>query len=235
MLEVNNIIVRYGGLTAIRNLSLKVFQGEIVTLLGANGAGKSTTLSAICGLLPTSEGSIFFKNKPIANLKTNKIIEMGLTMIPEGKHLFPRLSIRENLILGAYNEPDSKKIQERLEYIWGLFPPFLQERRYDRADRFSGGEQQMITIARGLMSNPDLLMLDEPSQGLMPIFIPKVLKILKEINCRGVTILLVEQRIKEALKLASRGYILKNGEIILEGKSEELMKNEMVKKAYLGM
>lgn len=235
MLEVNNIIVKYGELTAIRELSFEIDRGEIVALLGANGAGKSTTLSAICGLLPVPEGSIVFKNKPITNLKPNKIVEMGLSMIPEGRHLFPRLSAEENLILGAYNEPDSKKIRERLEYIYKLFPPFLGERRHNRADRFSGGEQQMIAIARGLMSNPDLLMLDEPSQGLMPIIIPKILEIIKEINREGVTILLVEQRVKEALELADRGYILQNGRIVLQGKSEDLINNEMVRKAYLGM
>lgn len=234
MLEVNNITVKYGELTAIRELSFKMDQGEIVALLGANGAGKSTTLSAICGLLPVSEGSIVFKSKPITNIKPNKIVEMGLSMIPEGRHLFPRLSAEENLILGAYNA-DSSQIRERLDYVYDLFPQFMRERRHDRADKFSGGEQQMIAIARGLMSNPDLLILDEPSQGLMPIIIPKILEVIEEINREGVTILLVEQRVKEALELAKRGYILQNGRIVLEGKSDDLIKNEMVRKAYLGM
>jgi branched-chain amino acid transport system ATP-binding protein len=234
MLEVNNITVKYGELTALRDLSLKVDRGEIVALLGANGVGKSTTLSAICGLLPVSEGSIAFKNKSITNIKPNKIVEMGLSMIPEGRHLFPRLSAEENLILGAYTA-DGVEIRERLEQIYGLFPPFLRERKHNRADRFSGGEQQMIAIARGLMSKPDLLMLDEPSQGLMPILIPTILEILKEINRQGVTVLLVEQRVREALQIADRGYILQNGRVVLEGRSEDLIGNEMVKKAYLGM
>lgn len=234
MLEVNNITVKYGELTALRDLSLKVDRGEIVALLGANGVGKSTTLSAICGLLPVSEGSIAFKNKSITNIKPNKIVEMGLSMIPEGRHLFPRLSAEENLILGAYTA-DGVEIRERLEQIYGLFPPFLRERKHNRADRFSGGEQQMIAIARGLMSKPDLLMLDEPSQGLMPILIPAILEILKEINRQGVTVLLVEQRVREALQIADRGYILQNGRVVLEGRSEDLIGNEMVKKAYLGM
>jgi len=180
------------------------------------------------------EGSIVFKGKPITNVKPNKIVDMKLSMVPEGKHLFPRLSAEENLILGAYSA-DHAQARERLEHVYSLFPPFLGERRRNRADRFSGGEQQMIAIARGLMSNPDLLMIDEPSQGLMPTMVLKIFQILKEINRKGVTILLVEQRVKEALELADRGYILQNGRIALEGRSEDLMKSGMVKKAYLGM
>lgn len=234
MLELRGVTVKYGELTAIRDVFLQISEGDFVALLGANGAGKSTVLSAISGLLPISDGSVVFRGQDTTGLKPNQIVAMGLSMVPEGRHLFPRLSAEENLILGAYTA-DRAQIRERLERVYGLFPAFLRTRRHDRADRFSGGEQQMIAIARGLMSQPSLLMLDEPSQGLMPILVPRIMAILEEINQHGVTVLLVEQRVREALQVAERGYILQNGQVVLEGQSEELLGNEMVKKAYLGM
>jgi branched-chain amino acid transport system ATP-binding protein len=234
MLEVNKINVFYGDVQALWDVTFKVDKGEIVTIVGANGAGKSTTLKTIGGVLRPRPGEITFLGKRIDALPAHKIVEEGIAHIMEGRRLFPYMTVQENLELGAYNSRAWMKRKETLEWVHELFP-ILKERKDQLAGTLSGGEQQMLAIGRGLMSMPKLLMLDEPSLGLAPKLVMQVFDIVKKINEEGVTILLVEQNVQHALTLADRGYVLENGRIVMEGTGEELLKNPHVKKAYLGI
>ncbi|MBS7641003.1 MAG: ABC transporter ATP-binding protein [Candidatus Bathyarchaeia archaeon] len=234
MLNVESINVFYGGAQALYNVSLQVSKGEIVALVGSNGAGKTTTLKTIAGLLRPSSGNIYFLNKRITNLPPNIISEKGISLVPEGRRLFPFLTVQENLEVGAYKGEARKKLKDSLELVYQLFPR-LKERRNQMAYTLSGGEQQMLAIGRALMSRPKLLMLDEPSLGLAPVVYRKIFDTLKEINIQGITILLVEQNVHMALKLANRAYVMENGRIVMEGESEKLFVDENLRKAYLGI
>ncbi|MEM1674515.1 MAG: ABC transporter ATP-binding protein [Candidatus Bathyarchaeia archaeon] len=234
MLNVESINVFYGGAQALYNVSLQVSKGEIVALVGSNGAGKTTTLKTIAGLLRPSSGNIYFLNERITNLPPNIISEKGISLVPEGRRLFPFLTVQENLEVGAYKGEARKKLKDSLELVYQLFPR-LKERRNQMAYTLSGGEQQMLAIGRALMSRPKLLMLDEPSLGLAPVVYRKIFDTLKEINIQGITILLVEQNVHMALKLANRAYVMENGRIVMEGESEKLFVDENLRKAYLGI
>jgi branched-chain amino acid transport system ATP-binding protein len=233
MLSVNEVSVGYKELLAIHEVSFEVRKGEVVSLVGSNGAGKSTIIKTIAGLLHPKKGEIYFNKEPIHNTPPYEIVKKKISMIPEGRRLFGRLSVLDNLLLGAY-PLDSKEEGEALENVFELFP-ILKERRNQRADTLSGGEQQQLAIARGLMSRPTLLMLDEPSLGLMPKLLSEIFKIIREINQNGVTVLMVEQNVFEALQISHRAYVLQTGRIVLEGKGEDLLKSDLVRKAYLGM
>ena len=234
MLELKSIVAQYGHVRALKGVSLTINRGEIVTLLGANGAGKSTTLKCISGLLRTLSGSITLQGERIDHLPPHRIIRKGITQVMEGRHLFPDLDVLENLRLGAYLTNDRQAIQQRMDRIFGYFP-ILKERQNQLASTFSGGEQQMLAIGRGLMASPELLMLDEPSLGLAPILVQEVGKIIRTISRDGVTLLLIEQNAKMALRLANRGYVLETGAIALEGTSQDLISNDQVRKAYMGL
>ena len=234
MLELKSIVAQYGQVRALKGISVTIRQGENVTLLGANGAGKSTTLKCISGLLRISSGSILFQGERIDHLPPHKIIREGITQVMEGRHLFPDLDVLENLRLGAYLTNDRQAIQQRIDRVFGYFP-ILKERQKQLASTFSGGEQQMLAMGRGLMASPHLLMLDEPSLGLAPILVQEVGKIIRTINRDGVTLLLIEQNAQMALRLANRGYVLETGIIALEGTSQELISNDKVRKAYMGL
>ena len=234
MLEVRNISSFYGDLQALWDISFNVEKGEMVTILGPNGAGKTTTLRTVSGLLRPKKGSIEFLGRRIDKLPAYKIVELGIAHVPEGRRLFPKMTVLENIELGAYTQEARKKKDDTMEWIFTLFP-ILKERKKQLAGTLSGGEQQMLAIARALMSRPKLLMLDEPSLGLAPKLVIKVFEMIKKINEEGVTILLVEQNVKRALELAHRGYVLETGRIVLEGPSNELIKNEYIKKSFLGM
>lgn len=236
MLELRSIQTSYGSIKALKGIDIKINKGEIVCLIGSNGAGKTTTLLTISGILKPDIGEIFFEGNSIKGLHPHEIVNRGICHVPEGRRIFPDLTVLENLEMGAIptglNIRD-RKLKERLEMIFSLFP-ILKERTKQRGGTLSGGEQQMLAIGRALMSNPKLLLLDEPSLGLAPIMVSKIFKTIKEINQSGVTILLVEQNARTALKLSDRGYVLENGVIRLTGSGEELLKNEEVKRAYLG-
>jgi len=232
MLKVNKITTRYGTIEILRHLSLNVNEGEIVTLLGANGAGKTTTLRTIIGLVRPIEGDIYLEDKQIDKKKTNEIIEMGISMVMEGRGIFPDLNVLENLRMGALYEKSEEEIEKRLNKVYNLFP-ILNERKNQLAGTFSGGEQGMLAIGRGMMSEPKIMLLDEPSLGLAPKLVDEVFKAIERINSEGTTILLVEQNAVKALKIASRGYVLQKGQIIIEGPTEELKESEVIKKAYL--
>ena len=234
MLEVKNIRVCYDEVPALHDVSFQVNEGEIVSIVGSNGAGKSTILKTISGLLHPVSGEIWFNGERIDRYPPYAIVAKGIAHVPEGRRIFSRMTVLENLLLGAYTRKSQAERAETLERIFELFP-ILAERKNQRAGTLSGGEQQMLAIARGLMSRPKLLMLDEPSLGLMPILVTKLFDTIKRINEEGITILLVEQNVREALELADRAYVLVTGTIALEGTGEELLENEMVKKAYLGM
>jgi len=234
LLELKSIVAQYGQVRALKGISVTIRQGENVTLLGANGAGKSTTLKCISGLLRISSGSILFQGERIDHLPPHKIIREGITQVMEGRHLFPDLDVLENLRLGAYLTNDRQAIQQRIDRVFGYFP-ILQERQKQLASTFSGGEQQMLAMGRGLMASPHLLMLDEPSLGLAPILVQEVGKIIRTINRDGVTLLLIEQNAQMALRLANRGYVMETGSIALEGTSQELISNDKVRKAYMGL
>ncbi|MFW5487245.1 MAG: ABC transporter ATP-binding protein [Desulfovibrio sp.] len=234
MLELKNINTFYGNIQALYDVSLKVGHGEIVTLIGANGAGKSTTLMSICGATPPRTGEILFEGKPISGAKPNDIVSMGISQVPEGRLIFPDLTIMENLDMGAFLRNDKDGIKRDLDYVFGLFP-ILAERRKQAGGTLSGGEQQMLAISRAIMARPRLLLLDEPSLGLAPIIIRQIFDIVAKINETGTTVFLVEQNANLALKTAHRGYVMENGRIIMEDTSEKLLANEEVKKAYLGM
>lgn len=233
MLELNDINVYYGKIHAVKNISLKIKKGELVALLGANGAGKTTTLRTISGMLRAKSGSIIFDGQDINKIEAHKIVEMGLAHCPEGRQVFSRLSVLENLKIGAFLRKDHKKIEKDLELVYSLFP-VLAERKTQSAGTLSGGEQQMLAIGRSLMSNPSLLLFDEPSLGLAPIIIEKIFEVIKELKNEGKTILLVEQNAYNALAIADRGYVLETGNIKLSGEAGDLLANDEVKKAYLG-
>jgi branched-chain amino acid transport system ATP-binding protein len=227
-------MVRYGRVIAIFDVSFDVREGEIVTLLGSNGAGKTTTLKAISGVINPSRGEISFEGKSLAGLPPDRIVELGIAHVPEGRRVFPYLTVEENLYIGAVGRESWKRRKDTLERVFNIFP-VLRERRSVQARLLSGGEQQMLVIGRGLMSRPRLLMLDEPSLGLAPKVIREVYKVLEGLRKEKVTILLAEQNAYYALKIADRGYVLENGRVILEGSSQELLNNELMKKAYLGV
>jgi len=234
MLRVQDIDVFYGDLQVLWRVSFEVKEGEIVALVGANGAGKSTTLNTISGLLSPANGSISFLDQRLDQIPAHKIIEYGLAQVPEGRRLFPEMTVRENLIMGSLISEAKSKRNKTMEWVFGLFPR-LREREKQMAGTLSGGEQQMLTVGRGLMALPKLIMFDEPSFGLAPIIVADIFKIIQRINKEGVTVLIVEQNIKYTLEICDRGYVLENGRIILRGTGQELLDNEHVKQAYLGI
>ena len=231
MLRVENLVVRYGGIEAVKGISFDVPDKSIVTLIGSNGAGKSSTLQSILGLVKPQDGSIFFGEENISGKKTEEIVAKGITMTPEGRRIFPNLTVLENIKIGAYLRKDD--LGPDIEWVYSLFPR-LKERHWQMAGTLSGGEQQMLCVARALMSKPKLLMLDEPSLGLAPIIIEEIFEIINVIRESGVTILLVEQNANMALQIADIGYVLETGSITMTGSGPELLKNEEVKRAYLG-
>lgn len=233
MLKLNNIAVSYGSIKAVHDVSLKLNQGELVSLIGANGSGKTTTLKAIAGLLPLTRGNIFFNGTPLTSVPAHDRIRHGLALVPEGRGIFPHMSVEENLLMGAYHRNDRTDISKDLKHQYELFPR-LKERQYQLAGTLSGGEQQMVAIARALMSRPKLLLLDEPSMGLAPIMVEKIFSVIKKVASEGMTILLVEQNAKVALSLSKRAYVMEHGEITINGESSTLLNNSAVQAAYLG-
>ncbi|MGB7920605.1 MAG: ABC transporter ATP-binding protein [Desulfobacterales bacterium] len=235
MLELRNVKTFYGNIQALKGISFKIEEGEIITLIGANGAGKSTTLMSICGIAPPRSGEIFFMGQPIQELSPNKIVALGISQVPEGRRIFPRLSVTENLDMGAFLRPDKDGIKKDIDYIFSLFP-ILAERRAQAGGTLSGGEQQMLAISRALMARPRLLLMDEPSLGLAPIIVRQIFDIIKKINTESnTTIFLVEQNANLALKVAHRGYVMETGRITLSDSAEKLLANDDVRKAYLGI
>ena len=233
ILELDDIHTYYGAIHALKGVSLKVHDGEVVTLIGANGAGKSTTLRSINGVNHPRNGRIHFQGRDITNAPPHAIVKMGVAQSPEGRRLFPRMSVLENLQMGAFQREDKENFQEDIDRVFDLFPR-LAERRQQKAGTMSGGEQQMVAMGRALMARPKLLMLDEPSMGLAPIFVEKIFEIIAEINAQGTPILLVEQNALMALDAASRGYVMETGVIALEGPAKDLRNDEKVRKTYLG-
>ena len=233
MLEVKNLSVHYGMIQAVRNVNFKVNEGEIVSLIGANGAGKSTILKTLSGLIHPSEGEILYLGENIASTSAKKIVEKGLVQVPEGRHVFPGLTVKENLELVAFLRKDKEEIQKDMEAVFERFP-ILKERKDQDAQTLSGGEQQMLAMGRALMSRPKLLLLDEPSMGLAPIFIREIFKIIQEIQKTGTTVLLIEQNAKMALSISNRAYVLETGSVVLSGTGQELLESDEIQKAYLG-
>ncbi len=233
MLTINDLEVYYGMIQAIKGISLEVNQGEVIALIGANGAGKTTTLHTITGLLTPKKGSVIFEGTDITKIPAHKIVSMGMAHVPEGRRVFANLSVYQNLKLGAYTRKDRNEIEETLKTVYQRFPR-LEERKNQIAGTLSGGEQQMLAMGRALMSHPKIILMDEPSMGLSPIFVNEIFKIVQEISAGGTTVLLVEQNAKKALSIADRGYVLETGKIVLEGKAQDLLNNDSVKKAYLG-
>ncbi|MGN1111219.1 MAG: ABC transporter ATP-binding protein [Oscillospiraceae bacterium] len=233
MLEIENLEVYYGAINAIKGISFSVEQGEIIALIGANGAGKTTTLHTITGLVPAKHGSVKLNGTDITKIPAHKIVSMGMAHVPEGRRVFAQLTVYENLMLGAYTRKDKAEIAETLERVYERFPR-LKERRKQTAGTLSGGEQQMLAMGRALMSKPSIILMDEPSMGLSPLYVSEIFDIITEINKSGTTVLLVEQNAKKALSIANRAYVLETGTIALSGNAKELMDNEQVKKAYLG-
>lgn len=234
MLEVKGIDTYYGNIQALRDVSLRVDDGEIVTLIGANGAGKSTTLMTICGINRPRKGKILWNGEPIHELPPHEIVRLGISQVPEGRLIFPDLSVRENLDLGAFLRNDVQGIKEDMDYVFDLFP-ILAQRRKQTGGTLSGGEQQMLAISRALMARPKLLLLDEPSLGLAPIIIQQIFQIIQRVNANGTTVFLVEQNANQALRIAHRGYVMENGRIVTSDSAENLLKSEDVRSAYLGM
>lgn len=233
LLQVNNIHTYYGNIHALHGISLYVNEGEIVTLIGANGAGKSTTIRTVSGIMHPREGTIIFDGQPIHETPAHELVGRGIAQSPEGRRIFPRLTVRDNLLMGAYLRRDKKEIQEDIDRVFGLFPR-LKERTNQLGGTLSGGEQQMLAIGRALMARPRLLLLDEPSMGLAPVLVDTIFDIIRQINAQGTTILLVEQNALMALEVACRGYVLQSGSVVLSDNADALLKNEMVRKVYLG-
>jgi len=235
MLEVRDMKTYYGNIQALKGVDIQISEGEIITLIGANGAGKTTTLMSISGVVPPRSGEIIFEDKPISGLSPNEIVAQGISQVPEGRRIFPYLTVSENLDMGAFLRTDKQEIKSDIEYIFELFP-ILAQRRNQAGGTLSGGEQQMLAVGRALMAKPRLLLLDEPSLGLAPLVVKQIFEIIKKINQESkTTIFLVEQNANQALKVAHRGYVMENGKISLSDTSQNLMANEEVKKAYLGM
>ena len=235
MLKVKNLHTYYGGIHALKSVSLELAQGEIVTLIGANGAGKSTTLMSVCGVVPPRYGEIHFMGQPINNMSPDKIFALGIVQVPEGRRIFSNMTVIENLDMGAYLRKDKAGIKEDLDYIFEIFPR-LAERRHQSGGTLSGGEQQMLAISRGLMSRPKLLLLDEPSLGLAPVLVQLIFETISKINREnGTTIFLVEQNANMALRIAHRGYVMESGAIAMEDTAPNLLKSEKIKTAYLGL
>jgi branched-chain amino acid transport system ATP-binding protein len=233
VLSMNNVDTYYGTIHALRGVSLEVGDGEIVTLIGSNGAGKTTTLKTISGLLKPKNGEVHFKGEQISSLPAHEVAARGVAHAPEGRKIFPRLTVQENLEMGAFRIKQPARINKSMNTVFDLFPR-LKERRHQKGGTLSGGEQQMLAIGRAMMSEPAILLLDEPSMGLAPMLVEHIFQVITELNKMGTTILLVEQNANKALKIASRGYVLQNGKIILSGSGEDLLKNPMVIDAYLG-
>ncbi len=233
MLKVSDLKVSYGAIQAIKGISLEVNEGEIVSLIGANGAGKTTTLHTITGLTKAQSGSVELEGRNLLATEAHKIVSLGLAHVPEGRHIFSSLTVEENLMMGSYIRKDKERIQQDLSRVYTLFPR-LQERREQAAGTLSGGEQQMLAIGRAMMSNPRILLLDEPSMGLSPLLVKEIFHIIKELNQQGMTILLVEQNARMALSISNRAYVLETGKIVMEGEGQELLQDDQVRKAYLG-
>jgi branched-chain amino acid transport system ATP-binding protein len=233
MLIVKDLNVHYGGIHALKGAKIHVPEGKIVTLIGANGAGKSTTLRSIMRIVKSSSGDITYNGESILSKKTTAVVKAGIVLVPEGRRVFPNLTVKENLILGAYLRTDKVAVNKDMGWVYDLFPR-LKEREWQQAGTLSGGEQQMLAVGRGLMTKPKLMMMDEPSLGLAPLIVKDIFNIIREIHKQGVTILLVEQNAKAALEIADYGYVLETGRIVLEGPGKELLVNEEVKNAYLG-
>lgn len=233
MLEIKGLQVHYGMIQAIKGIDFEVNKGEVVALIGANGAGKTTILHTVSGLLQASSGSIHFEGKDITRMPGHKIVSLGMAHVPEGRRVFAQLSVYENLLMGAYTRKDKQEIRESLDMVYSRFPR-LEERKTQPAGTLSGGEQQMLAMGRALMSHPSIILMDEPSMGLSPIFVNEIFDIIKEVSATGTTVLLVEQNAKKALDIADRAYVLETGKIVLSGKADELKNDDAVKKAYLG-
>nr|WP_302559996.1 ABC transporter ATP-binding protein [uncultured Blautia sp.] len=233
MLEVKDLQVYYGVIQALKGISFHVNQGEVIALIGANGAGKTTTLQTLTGILSPKSGSIVFEGKDLTRTPAHKIVEMGMAHVPEGRRVFADMSVYENLLLGAYTRKDKAEIAESLASVYKRFPR-LEERKGQRAGTLSGGEQQMLAMGRALMSRPRIILMDEPSMGLSPIFVNEIFDIIREVSESGTTVLLVEQNAKKALSIADRAYVLETGSITMDGKAEDLLNDEAVQKAYLG-
>lgn len=234
MLKVHDLRAGYGKSEVLRGISFEVNRGEVVTIVGVNGAGKSTTLKTLCGVVRAQSGSITFDGADIANRPANEIVERGLTMIPEGRQLFPFLTVKDNLLMGGYKKAARPTVAKRFEEVLEMFPR-VRERLAQHAGSLSGGEQQMVAIARGMMASPKLLIFDEPSLGLSPLLVEMMFEIIEKITAQGITVLIVEQNVFHTLKLADRGYVLENGEISLSGTGQELLDSDHVRRAYLGM
>lgn len=233
MLEVKNLSVSYGAIEAVKDISFTVNAGEIVSLIGANGAGKTTTLHTITGLVPAKSGSVMYNGVDLLKTHNDKIVTLGMAHIPEGRHVFTRMSVEENLEMGAFSLKDQSDLKKDLDMVYGLFPR-LKERRNQKAGTLSGGEQQMLAMGRALMSHPKTILMDEPSMGLSPKLVKEIFSIIRKLHEQGITILLVEQNAKMALSIADRAYVLETGRITMEGDAKELLNNEQVRKAYLG-
>ena len=233
MLTIKDLEVYYGVIQAIKGVSFEVNQGEVIALIGANGAGKTTILHTITGLLAPKNGSVVFEGKELTKMPAHKIVSLGMAHVPEGRRVFADLSVYENLRMGAYTRKDRNEIEETLEKVYQRFPR-LKERRNQMAGTLGGGEQQMLAMGRALMSKPKILLMDEPSMGLSPIMVNEIFSIIQEVSDSGTTVLLVEQNAKKALSIADRGYVLETGNIVLEGKASDLLNNDSIKKAYLG-
>ena len=233
MLEVKNLSVSYGAIEAVKDISFTVNDGEIVSLIGANGAGKTTTLHTITGLVPAKSGSVMYNGVDLLKTHNNKIVTLGMAHIPEGRHVFTRMSVEENLEMGAFSLKDQSDFKKDLDMVYGLFPR-LKERRNQKAGTLSGGEQQMLAMGRALMSHPKTILMDEPSMGLSPKLVKEIFSIIRKLHEQDITILLVEQNAKMALSIADRAYVLETGRITMEGDAKELLNNEQVRKAYLG-
>ena len=233
MLKIEDLHVSYGGIQAVKGIFLEVPDGKIVTLIGANGAGKSTTLRTIAGLVPAQSGQIFLQDEKITNLSSDRIVSKGITLVPEGRRVFPDMTVLENLKIGAYLRRDRPEMEKDLQWVYDLFPR-LKERSWQAAGTLSGGEQQMLAVGRALMSRPKIMMMDEPSLGLAPIVVQGIFEIIREINRQGVTILLIEQNANMALKVADQAYVMETGRITRQGTGQELLNDESIKEAYLG-